>query len=74
MEQIAAGADEAAGAAQEQFAAVKSVASNLMISGEAETSRRRTETVQAGLGEAALQITNAARRSKTPSASAHRSR
>ncbi|WP_395680718.1 methyl-accepting chemotaxis protein [Inquilinus sp.] len=62
MEQIAAGADEAAGAAQEQLAATKTVVGNLGIArGEAETARRRTEAVQLVLAETAAQITTSVR-------------
>jgi methyl-accepting chemotaxis protein len=62
MEQIAGGAEEAAGAAQEQLAAIGSVAENLTTArGQAETSRRRTEASQAVLGEAVTQITAAVR-------------
>jgi methyl-accepting chemotaxis protein len=57
MEQIAAGADEAAGASQEQLAAIKQVTSNLNTArGEADSSRRRTETAQVLLAETGAQI------------------
>ena len=58
MEQIAAGADEASGASHEQLEAVKIVAANLKIARvEADSARRRTETTQVSLTEAATQIT-----------------
>ena len=57
MEQIAAGADEAAGASQEQLAAIKQAASNLTTArGEADNSRRRTEAAQVLLVETGAQI------------------
>ena len=57
MEQIAAGADEAAGASQEQLAAIKQVTSNLTAArGEADSSRRRTEAAQILLTETSDQI------------------
>nr|QIG97357.1 hypothetical protein G6P99_36570 [Bradyrhizobium sp. 6(2017)] len=57
MEQIAAGADEAAGASQEQLAAIRQVTANLTTArGEADNSRRRTETAQVLLAETAAQI------------------
>jgi len=57
MEQIAAGADEAAGASQEQLTAIKQVTANLTTArGEADNSRRRTETAQVLLTETAAQI------------------
>ena len=57
MEQIAAGADEAAGASQEQLTAIKQVTVNLTTArGEADNSRRRTETTQVLLAETAAQI------------------
>jgi methyl-accepting chemotaxis protein len=57
MEQIAAGADEAAGASQEQLTAIKQVTANLTTArGEADNSRRRTETAQILLAETAAQI------------------
>ena len=57
MEQISAGADEAAGASQEQLAAIKNVSTNLAVArSEAESSRRRTETTQVFLAEATTQI------------------
>ncbi len=57
MEQIAAGADEAAGASQEQLTAIKQVTTNLTTArGEADNSRRRTETTQVLLTETAGQI------------------
>ena len=58
MEQIAAGADEAASASQEQLASIRSMLINLTAARrEAETSGRRTETVQVALAETAVQIT-----------------
>jgi methyl-accepting chemotaxis protein len=58
MEQIATGAEEAAGASQEQLGAIKSIVANLTTArNEAESSRRRTETIQIALAETALQIT-----------------
>jgi methyl-accepting chemotaxis protein len=57
MEQIAAGADEAAGASQEQLTAIKQVTANLTTArGEADNSRRRTESAQVLLAETAAQI------------------
>ncbi len=57
MEQIAAGADEAAGASQEQLTAIKQVTTNLTTArGEADNSRRRTESAQLLLAETAAQI------------------
>jgi len=57
MEQIAAGADEAAGASQEQLTAIKQVTANLATArGEADNSRRRTESAQILLAETAAQI------------------
>ena len=57
MEQIAAGADEAAGASQEQLAAIKQVTANLTTArGEADNSRRRTEAAQVLLAETGAQI------------------
>lgn len=57
MQQIAAGADEAAGASQEQLTAIKQVTANLTTArGEADNSRRRTESAQLLLAETAAQI------------------
>jgi methyl-accepting chemotaxis protein len=57
MEQIATGADEAAGASQEQLTAIKQVTANLITArGEADNSRRRTESAQVLLAETAAQI------------------
>jgi len=57
MEQIAAGADEAAGASQEQLAAIKQAGGNLATArGEADHSRRRTEAAQVLLAETGAQI------------------
>jgi methyl-accepting chemotaxis protein len=57
MEQIAAGAEEAAGASQEQLGAVKSVVANLTTARvQGDSSRRRTEILQAVLAESAGQI------------------
>ena len=51
MEQIAAGAEEAAGASQEQLAAIKSMVANLAAARiEADASRRRTEDAAGGAG------------------------
>ncbi len=62
MEQIASGAEEAAGASQEQVGAIKSVVANLSAArGQAEDSRRRAESLQIVLTEAALQITASSR-------------
>jgi methyl-accepting chemotaxis protein len=62
MQQIATGAEEAAGASQEQLAAMKSMSASLTVAqSEAETSRRRTENVQLVLAETAAQITNSVR-------------
>jgi methyl-accepting chemotaxis protein len=62
MQQIAGGAEEAAGASQEQLAAIKSMVLNLTAArGEADRSRRRTETVQLMLAETAVQITTSVR-------------
>lgn len=58
MDQIASGAAEAAGAAQEQLGGVQSVTRSLLAAREqAETARRRTQTVQAVLAESTGQIT-----------------
>lgn len=57
MEQISSGAEEAAGASQEQLAAIKQIAANLALArSEADNSRRRTETSQVLLAETAAQI------------------
>ena len=57
MEQIAAGADEAAGASQEQLSAIKQAAGNLATARrEADKSRRRTEAAQVLLVETGAQI------------------
>lgn len=57
MEQIAASAEEAAGASQEQLAAIKQAAGNLTTArGEADNSRRRTEAAQVLLVETGAQI------------------
>src|SRR5690349_18961665 len=57
MQQIAAGADEAAGASHEQLTAIKQVTANLATArGEADNSRRRTESAQLLLAETAAQI------------------
>jgi methyl-accepting chemotaxis protein len=57
MEQISAGAEEAAGASQEQLTAIKQVTTNLVTArGEADNSRRRTESAQVLLAETAAQI------------------
>jgi methyl-accepting chemotaxis protein len=57
MQQIAAGSEEAAGASQEQLAAIKDMLASLTTArGEADRSRRRTETLQIVLAETAVQI------------------
>ena len=62
MEQIAAAAEEAAGASQEQLAAIKRIFEGLRTArGETEALRRRTETVQTTLGDAAGRITASSR-------------
>jgi methyl-accepting chemotaxis protein len=62
MEQIAGGAEEAAGASQEQLAAIKLIAANLRAArGEAESLRRRTESVQVLLAAMSGQITGSVR-------------
>ena len=62
MEQIAAGAEEAAGGSQEQLAAIANVSSSLTVArGQAQTSRNRTESVEAVLAEAGAQITASVR-------------
>jgi methyl-accepting chemotaxis protein len=62
MEQIAGGAEEAAGASQQQLAAIKLMFDSLRKArGEADSLRRRTESVQALLTEASGQITMSAR-------------
>ena len=62
MEQIASGAEEAAGASQEQLAAIKRIIINLGAArGRAGDTRRQTESVQLVLAEAALLITNSVR-------------
>jgi methyl-accepting chemotaxis protein len=58
MEQIASGADEAAGASREQLTAIDSIVANLVKGrAQSEASHRRTDAVQAVLGDAASQIT-----------------
>jgi methyl-accepting chemotaxis protein len=62
MEQIAGGAEEAAGASQEQLAAIKVIADTLRTArGEAESLRRRTETLRVQLDEMSGQITSSVR-------------
>ncbi len=62
MQQIAAGAEEAAGASQEQLAAIKDMVGNLTSArGEADRSRRRTETLQLLLAETSVQINTSVR-------------
>ena len=57
MEQIATGAEEAAGASQEQSAAIKRIVASLIAArAEAEKSGRRSETLIATLAEATAQI------------------
>ncbi|WP_249141354.1 methyl-accepting chemotaxis protein [Bradyrhizobium liaoningense] len=57
MEQISAGAEEAAGATQEQLGAIKNVAENLAVARrEADSSRRLTDATQVLLAEASTQI------------------
>ncbi|SFK84528.1 methyl-accepting chemotaxis protein [Methylocapsa palsarum] len=62
MEQIAGGAEEAAGASQEQLAAIKRIFDRLRTArAETDVLRRRTENVEALLGDAAERITASAR-------------
>ena len=62
MDQIASGAAEAAGASQEQVAAIKRVVTSLTSArSQADLTRRRTETAELTLAEAAGQITASAR-------------
>jgi methyl-accepting chemotaxis protein len=62
MGQIAAGAEEAAGASQEQLAAIKGIFDGLRTArGETDALRRRTESAQIMLGDAAERITASAR-------------
>lgn len=62
MEMIAAGAEEAASASQEQSAAVKSMAANLREAKErADASRRKTQSVQISLTDTATLISSSAR-------------
>jgi methyl-accepting chemotaxis protein len=62
MEQIATGAEEAAGASQEQTAAIKRIVAGLAAArAEAEKSTRRSETLIATLAEATAQILASAR-------------
>ncbi|HTM20241.1 MAG TPA: methyl-accepting chemotaxis protein, partial [Kofleriaceae bacterium] len=62
MEQIAAGAEEAAGGSQEQLAAIRGVVDNLIAArGQAEVSRRRTEALQVVMAETGVQITASVR-------------
>ncbi|MEP9368375.1 methyl-accepting chemotaxis protein [Xanthobacter sp. VNH20] len=61
MEQTASGAEEAAGASQEQLAAILQMSRSFgMARAHAESSRRKTETVQEALSEATVQITTVA--------------
>jgi methyl-accepting chemotaxis protein len=74
MAQIAAGAEEAAGASQEQFTAIKAMAGNLAVARDAaDTSRRRTETLQTLLAETAAQITASVRAIERNAARQHAS-
>jgi len=62
MEQIATGGDEAAGASQEQLAAIKNITVNLATARDhAEVCRRRTEVVQSLLIDTSTQITASVR-------------
>lgn len=62
MEQIAGGAEEAAGASEEQSAAIKRIAASLTAArGEAEASNRRTEAVALSLNETSAQISASVR-------------
>ena len=62
MEQIASGAEEAAGASQEQLAAIKRITTNLGAARErGSDTRRQTEAVQLVLAETALLISNSVR-------------
>lgn len=62
MAQIAVAAEQAAATSQRQRASVSSMTANLDIArGEAETSRRRTESLQVVLSETAVQITASVR-------------
>jgi methyl-accepting chemotaxis protein len=62
MGQIAAGAEEAAGASQEQLAAIKGIFDGLRTArGETDALRRRTDSAQIMLGDAAERITASAR-------------
>ena len=62
MEQIATGAEEAAGTSQEQLAALTNIVANLDTArSEADTSERRTATVQLALVETAATITASVR-------------
>jgi methyl-accepting chemotaxis protein len=58
MQQIASGADEAAGASREQLAAIDSIVAHLGTSrAQSEASHRRTEAVRSVLGDASSQMT-----------------
>jgi methyl-accepting chemotaxis protein len=62
MEQIASGASEAAGASQEQLSAIKQTVTSLNEARrQAESSRRRTESVEVVLAETAIQIGSSVR-------------
>jgi len=62
MEQIAAGAEEAASGSHEQMVALKSSVASLGVArSEAENARRKTENVQLVLVETAVQITGSVR-------------
>jgi hypothetical protein len=62
MGRIAAGAEEAAGASQEQLAAIKQIFDGFRTArGETDALRRRTENVQILLGDTAERITASAR-------------
>ena len=57
MEKIATGAEEAAGASQEQSAAIKRIAASLIVArAEAEKSGRRAEALTATLADAMARI------------------
>jgi methyl-accepting chemotaxis protein len=62
MRQIASGAEEAAGAAQQELAAIQDMTANLTAArAEADRSRRRTESVQLSLAEMAGRISASVR-------------
>jgi methyl-accepting chemotaxis protein len=62
MEQIASGAEESAGASQQQLAAIKSVVSRLGAArSQCDVSSRRTDALELVLTETATQITGSVR-------------